>query len=911
MPERPDRERVLELLRASAINHEYFFERAGAAWLDLLADAEYFRSPPPAERGGDWIRFPGWSESRYLVRVADQAPERVFKLAFELPETDNVRVHEDVLEIAARLPVPLAARLAKQQATWLQDYEGPLMSLPSAAGALMTVLAEGRKHGRAFGLASALLRIFPAPAPASSRGRAISLLNDWEYRELVKQVWPSLMAAAPTTAFRFLCDRLRDVITISSEQTSGFDPTEIWRSAIESHAQNVGHGLLDVLVDAVRDTAVVHAATPAGLTEILEALGHYDGSLFRRLELYVIAQRGDVEQAAAAVLDPALSSATGVWHEYGELLHNRFGDLPPADRDAVLALIAAGPGSDPSDPEREQRAQWWRLRRYEMIADRLDSDALAHYRELRAELGEPDHPTFLRYSTSWSGPTSPLGATQLQAMQPDELARTLREWTAPAEPMQPTPEGLGRELTTAVASDPARFAAGARALIGVPATYARAYLSGLTQAVKAGAPIAWDPTLALAEWVLEQPRSATNRTAGFDEDPHWGWARKRVADLLAQGFVAGPAELPATEDTRAWTMLSTLAEDPDPVAGSEESFEDALTVSINTTRGEALHTVVRYALWRERELRAHDAFEGFASLPHVSALLERHLDPAIDPSPSMRAVPGNWFPQFVRMDPAWAASIADRVFPRAPEQQRYFDAAWSAYINHSPAYTNVYAVLRDAYLHAVALLSSDANEDAALELGDHIVRFVVAGRVGLEPDDLFASYWAAASPELQRRVLEQVGWSLKQTTEPLTEIARRRFSAMWEWVFADAQATGATRPLAGFGGWLAAEQLDGHWLLAQARAVLALGVPLHPAFTVYTALPRLAGTDARGAVELLRLTIKTNDEPWAMSGSETEIGETLSIGLHDADAGTRASTREVGDLLLARGFTSFRSLLED
>jgi hypothetical protein len=263
------------------------------------------------------------------------------------------------------------------------------------------------------------------------------------------------------------------------------------------------------------------------------------------------------------------------------------------------------------------------------------------------------------------------------------------------------------------------------------------------------------------------------------------------------------------------------------------------------------------------------------------------------------------------MDPTWAASIADRVFPRAPEDQSYFDASWSAYITYSPAYTDVFEVLRDAYAHAIALTASSVNEEAALALGDHIVRFVVAGQVGLEPDDLFARYWHAVSLKLRSRVLEQIGWSLKQTTEPLSEIERGRFAAMWEWVFADAEATGATPPLAGFGGWLGAEQLDGRWLLAQARAVLALGVPLHPAFAAYTALPRLAGTDARAAVELLRLAIKANDEPWAMSGSETEIGETLSIALRDPNAATRASACEVGDLLLARGFTSFRSLLED
>ena len=65
----------------------------------------------------------GLDESQYLNRVSAAAPDEVFDLARKIPETENVRVHEDILSIAARLPGRLAAKLTRMEADWLADYD--------------------------------------------------------------------------------------------------------------------------------------------------------------------------------------------------------------------------------------------------------------------------------------------------------------------------------------------------------------------------------------------------------------------------------------------------------------------------------------------------------------------------------------------------------------------------------------------------------------------------------------------------------------------------------------------------------------------------------------------------------------------------------------------------------------------
>jgi hypothetical protein len=917
MPETHDRARFLELLRGSAANYTYFFEHADdASWLTLLIEAKFFISPPEPERDEGWVRFPAWPESRYLIRIAETAPKQVLAVALRVPPTDNVRVHEDLMTIAARLPPAMAAQLARKEARWLRTYAGPLMSLPGAAGELLARLGHGAQPAAAFSLANALLRIVRADASTSARRKANSLVNDWSYGQIIEVAWPALMAAAPETAFRFLCDRLGEVIRIAFIDPDGFDSTEFYRSAVEAHGQNLGNSLFDTLVDAIRDVALDTAATQEGLDLVLAAMRRYDERLFRRIELHVLQHRAPARLVAPALTDRGLAEDIAVWHEYGELLRTRYADLPSDQRQAVLDLVAAGPSGEAATADDARRRRRWKLMRYALIFDHLAAELRASYRELLDEFGEPEHPTFLRYSVSWSGPTSPFGVDELTAMGPAGVARTLREWTPPGGPESPTPEGLGRILSAAVAAEPGEFAADATEFIGSEPTYVRGVLGGITEAAKAGTTLPWDRVIALCDWVVAQPRATTTPTDAWDQDPDWGRARKQVADLLTQGFGEGNAEIPEEHSAHVWAILEALAKDPDPTRSQEDRFGgdnmDPLTLSINTTRGEALHAVVRYSFWRERVLRARGEFRGLESAPEVAVLLERHLDPAIDPSLAIRAVYGNWFGQFVRMDSEWAGAIAARVFPTDPALGRHFDAAWNAYINYTPAWTDVFAVIRGAYAKAIDRLAPVAREESRDEssqrLGDHLFTFRVLGLIELD-DDLFARYWHAASPDARRHVLDNVGWSLEQTTGNLEPDVRDRFRETWEWIVRHAEQDDETALLAGFGTWLAAPHLAGDWLVEQALVVLGLGVRLQPTFAVYKALPSLATSNPGAAMEVLRLMVITDSEGWSISGSETEVRAAVSTALSADKPEARASARLVAEMLLARGFTSFRALL--
>src|SRR5438132_13847430 len=120
-----DKARKAALIRKSPANYDYFFNTLDdPRWLRALTDMGFFQAPPEPEQDGEWIRYPGWPESRYLARIAGTAPSEVLEIAMEVPSTDNARVHQDLLEVAAQLPGEVAARLGRKEIPWLRGHRG-------------------------------------------------------------------------------------------------------------------------------------------------------------------------------------------------------------------------------------------------------------------------------------------------------------------------------------------------------------------------------------------------------------------------------------------------------------------------------------------------------------------------------------------------------------------------------------------------------------------------------------------------------------------------------------------------------------------------------------------------------------------------------------------------------------------
>ena len=212
---------------------KYFFEHLpGANWLETLAENGFFVEPPPPQTDPikQTVAFPIWPESRYLARMASVKPGMVLEIILKIPETNNVRVHEDLVDAALAMPADMAARWTNKEVKWIEKQQRLYLILPDKWGALIKHLAIGNEVEQALALARSLLAVLPDPkAKEKEEHEAIGLSPEpqarfdvWGYEQILKKYIPYLIEAAGESGLLLLCDTLDAAIKFS--KTEGIIP---------------------------------------------------------------------------------------------------------------------------------------------------------------------------------------------------------------------------------------------------------------------------------------------------------------------------------------------------------------------------------------------------------------------------------------------------------------------------------------------------------------------------------------------------------------------------------------------------------------------------------------------------------------------------------------------------------------
>jgi hypothetical protein len=931
VPSRDTVRRAIAAIKRTA-DYEYFLDTLRSpGWIDPLREEGFFRHPPEPEREGGFIRFPLWPESRYLARMAPFAPDLVLSLLLSMPDTENVRVQEDVIDAALAMPPATAVKIVSRATSWVDSPY--LLLLPEKLGKLVVHLADDGRSRAALRLAKELLK--PAAVESDDVAQTGTYPRVPEpqpryrisaYEQVAKAIVPALAAADHAGTVALLSDLLDLAVRLAvPDATPPNDSSFVWRPAVENHDQNhaVG-GVRDVLVEALRDAARSDVASrPEALPGIVAALESRPWRIFHRIALHLLTSELDTgwELARPRVLDRGGVDDVDLYHEYWLLVRAAFPRLRLAEQQAVLDAIASGPnvtrGDDP-----EGYALHWRFQRLAVLKDVLGQRWRSRYDELVQRLGyEPDHPEFLMYGTAgWVGPTSPKERDDLLAMPVDEVVRFLEEWQPRVDFMAPTPEGLGRALSEAVALEPERFAASAASLRRLHPTYVRSAIQGWRDAVREARPFFWAPILDLCKWVIEQGPGDASDSDDADRDPGWQWTRRAIADLLGAGFGHGRCEIPYALRGTVWAVLEPLTRDPDPTPEHEERYGgsnmDPPTLAINTTRGEGLHSTVRYALWVHRAIKGEDASARVDLMPEVRRVLDEHLRVDRDPSAAIRSTYGQWLPWLALLDARWVEAHLGDIFPEEPRLASLRDAAWEAYIVFCVPYDATFDILREEYRKAIQRLetpasSSDWHPYAPQErLGQHLITLMLRGRIDLS-DELVTSFFDHADEDGRQDALAHVGQVLREASNVPTQVVERAM-ALWQWRFtvAKAQPGSHRKELAAFGWWFASAKFPDSWSLDQLVAALTLTRgKIELDYSVLERLAELAETHPMAAAESVRLIARADNEGWIVAGSRDEIKAILAAGLASKQPDAREAATALVHALGARGYRDFRRLL--
>ena len=931
-------EKAVALL-ARPERYRYFFDRLdNPEWLKPLKKRGFFSSPPDPvhnEKEGT-VSFPPWPESRYLARMAKLGvvADQVCEYALEIPDTQNVVVRSDLLDIALSLPPQKSLLFVPKVSGWIDSPHHFL--LPDKLGALSVHLATAGETESAIGLARKVLALSPPDQPTSTP-RPQSSIEVWSYGEILRRYMPGIVEAAGTPALTMLCDLLENAVDMSQRQGRRFAPEDlsyIWNPTMEGG--DTRSGIRSGLVVAVRDAAE-HLArkTPSEVPRIVEALEARPWKIFRRLGLHVLRKFAtDVPNLVLDRLtDETLSDDWAFRHEYRLLARDCFKNLEPSKQKDVLDWIETGP--DPSEflAEREKRTgapptnadaksfkERKRRDRLEPILQDLPEAWRQRYDALVAEFGEPEFPA--ARPQIFRGPTSPKTVDELSAMSVDALAAFLRDWIPSRDWHSPTPEGLGRCLSDVVAQDATKFAGSALAFADVDPTYVRSILTGMRDAAKNGQELEWPPILALCASVLEKPIEIPGRDPkDFDLDPDWSWTRKSIADLIYQGLGDSANSFPFGLRDTVWTILESLTHDYDPTNDLDQPADpgrlDALTLSINTTSGSAMHAVVRYALWVRRHLDEATQEQGLQAMPETRAVLDEHLGADTHPTIVMMAVYGQWFPWLVLIDRNWAIASVRRIFPFEESAQESWLAAWTSYVSYNAPYDNVFAIISSTYRLAIDRLATtpDASEvttHSHERLAEHLMVFFWRGRLeSAEEGALIERFFSEAPEALRAHAIGFVGRSLEAEKAHVPPEVMARLETLLESRVAAAQNDpGRFRvELAAFGWWLASGKLKAQWAIDQLLRILELTGDVEVAHDVVAELARIAENDPLKTVRALSLIINTTHDLLMPIGWESSVRTVLAAAISSGNP--KASDSAIGLIhdFGARGVHAYRDML--
>jgi hypothetical protein len=941
-------DRAIVAIRGYA-QYQYFFEHLDSPeWLEPLAARGLFKEPPPPEKVGEYVRLPFWPESRYLVRMASipDAQATVARIAREIPATENSRVYDDIIDMALALPAVHAADLLDQIAIGVRL--SIKLILEDRIGDLIRYLAVGGQGPAALSLTGIVLALAPDPRAERQDEEATllrpepqPLIRDWYYARIVEKSLAALVQTTGLDAVRLFANLLDDAIRLSRKSSEDHANDEDY---LYISCPNIDHGrgggdIPIILIASVRDAAEqLITADAAQFAAVLKILDSKRWITFRRLKLHLcgVFSESGLPVAEGMLTEPETLLRGSLQHEVVLLLKTSFGHFSGEAQQRILSIMDAGfpddalqrwlefTGQPVTDDNIRRLADMGRRDHYAVLQGQLPAAYQQRLDELAARLGEPRALGEPKMGTFGAvGAQSPKSDQELEAMSVEAILAFLSSWQPGTDIFQPTAEGLGNALRTRLAEDPAPFLAHAKQFEGLDPTYVRAFIGGTHSALKAKATFDWRPVLDLALWVVQQPREIPGRKGELMvTDPDWGWTRDSILDLLTSGFDLDlPGHLGYELRDAVWRVLRPLTDDPNPSVDNEgrEKFDPSF-LSINSTRGRAMHAVLEYARWlrvlTDPERRAEDKQPlTFNEIPEVREVLEAHLDVNREPTLTIRSVYGHRFNLMAALDFEWLRANVERIFP-ADDVPR-FKASWEDYITSNQPNTTLFPTLVPFYRRVIEGIAPAAESkqyrSPADALAEHLMVYYWLGRIDFDnPDGLLRDFFEHAPAVVRGHAIWFIGTSAAGWTDAPPEVFPRLqdlFARRLAACKADASPDACQEEMRNFGHWFTSEKFDEQWSIDMLVAALEIAKKAEPDMTVVKRLADLCPKYPVQCVTALRLMIEGDREGWLLLGVEDDARRLLKIALESTNPDGEVAAKWLVEELIGKGQFGFRLLL--
>jgi len=906
-PSEDDIKKLLDLLKHPT-HVTYFFSRLSyAEWFIPLKEQGFFDKPIQGIREGNYIMFPIWPLSEYLTRVVRQKPREVMDVIKNMQETDNFRVHIDLINCALKMPSSIAKELVPLAKKW--SNKPYLTLLPEKIGEFCIKLANEDELEQALDLLDALLDVkIQGKEEKLLQKRAQAHFDLWEYGKILKDVIPEFLKKEPNKAVEILCRKLFKAVELEiPKKDAQHDRSYIWRPAIERH-EDRGRDVKNLLVSVLRDSLEYLGVNNGKIfKECYELLSKYEIPIFRRIEFHLMRKFPELlkSEIQKVLSRKEIFEDIHMWHEYYHLLREQYSSLPKNLKEIILKWIEEGPdleyfisshkkqtGKLPTDEQKESRKSHWQIRYLSAIKDVLPPEWKERWDELMGKYEESDHPDYHFYvEAGFAGAKSPLGKEDIKKMSTQEMIDYFKSWEPPKDFFAPSREGLGIKLRELVIEKPSDFTGICHQYKNFHPAYVYHLIDGFREAVKKGNAFDWKPVVMLCTDILtstEPPNIPDDEDAGYD----WKNAKRVIAELFWEGLSSDKVSPPFEFREHIFEIIKRLLQDDEPTSAYEEHYGgenmDSFTLSLNTIRGRAMNVLIRYALWCARCLNLSEKEDRM--VPEVKEQLEKMLNPEVEPTMTVRSVYGESLLNLFYLNKKWAEKNISSIFPEDARYRALWRAAWEAYITYSRFFDGVYSAMKTQYRNAVNRLESPAISSRAKEgLSEDLMIAYLRGLENLGNKSLIKLFFEKADPEIRGRAIWFIGKELEHMPEweiedKEKEGISKRIMDLWEWRTSEAERANRqakekfVQELNGFGMWFINSPFSKSWSITQLIRTLELNEgKIYLEIDVIDSLQNYVKEHYLEALKALNLIIKGDSEGWIVAASREKIKEILEF----------------------------------
>ena len=200
-----------------------------------------------------FVQYPVWPELRFLKNVSQEVPDQVIGLVLQFPETDNLSVYEDILDIALLLK---GERSVSLKTKMFEYAERGYYRLPHEFAKLLAHWTIENQTQAALELADILVQFQPDPQADEKRERLVENFQDdpiasvdtllepiprfdeWNYQEIMDTGVSPLAVKKPYEVASMLIRATANMIHLSTHQNIlerdlSTDSSEIWCPKLE------------------------------------------------------------------------------------------------------------------------------------------------------------------------------------------------------------------------------------------------------------------------------------------------------------------------------------------------------------------------------------------------------------------------------------------------------------------------------------------------------------------------------------------------------------------------------------------------------------------------------------------------------------------------------------------------------